>query len=149
VSISELCGPSPHRGQTCQEKPTRYAGTGFQADGPRKPTASGFLGDDQRQTVTTVRYWHIPDKDEVPGSNPGRPTPKNPVPAGVFTISDPSESVFRGGRGQTRGQTCQASAKKTPTAKPFADTSRWAAHRPFQSGSTSATQRLPAGYGRG
>jgi hypothetical protein len=111
VVISELStrflSPRSNRGHTCQEKPTRQAGKGFRADQPRIRSFSGFLGDEQRQTVTTVGYWRIPDKDEVPGSNPGRPTPENPVPAGVFPISPPSETVFWGDRDQTRGQTCQ------------------------------------------
>ena len=76
----------------------------------------------------------IPDKDEVPGSNPGRPTPENPVPVGVFTISHPSEAPFWGDRGQTRGQTCQASAKRMATSQPLADTSRSGDTRPVRMG---------------
>ena len=48
--------PRSNRGQTCQEEPTSQAETGFQADRPKTRAFSGFLSDEQRQTVTTVRY---------------------------------------------------------------------------------------------
>jgi hypothetical protein len=86
----------------------------------------------------------IPDKDEVPGSNPGRPTPENSVPAGVFTISTLSDAVSRG----DRGQTCQASAKRIATAKSIADTSELSGIRPVRMGLTIGTQRHPRRAGR-
>jgi hypothetical protein len=48
----------------------------------------GNLADSER-AYSSAWLERIPDKDEVPGSNPGRPTPRKPRSYGVFGVFGP------------------------------------------------------------
>jgi hypothetical protein len=78
------------RGQTCQRVPTSQVALRFATDERRNRAVSGFLGDSSRQASAIVEGSRVPDKDEVPGSNPGRPTPRKPRTYGVFAVLRPS-----------------------------------------------------------
>jgi hypothetical protein len=70
--------PQSNHGQTCHEMATSHMGLRFAADRTRNPAVSGFLGDSWWQALAIIDRSRVLDKDEVPGSSPGRPRPRKP-----------------------------------------------------------------------
>ena len=58
------------------------------------PIAIGILTDSAR-AYSSAWLERIPDKDEVPGSNPGRPTPRKPRTYGVFAVLEPLKQASK------------------------------------------------------
>ena len=120
--------PRSNRGQTCPPEAQTLRLSGVWPDWARNRTETGLSGVERRQLTAIIGHSCFHGKEGVPSSNPGGGSTQNPVDARVLAVSWVFQILPKLCRGQTRGQTCQATAKEGPIARHPRDFAESPAH---------------------